>query len=289
MEIQDIKTKEENTWCPGCTNMSILRSVQEVLTDLVNESKIEKKNISIACDIGCFAKIFDYLNVNGFYGLHGRTLPLCFGMKVGNPELTVIGFAGDGATYGEGVSHLVHSCRFNADFTMIVSNNKTFALTTGQASPTSRKGYKGVSTPLGVGEEPMNPLALALVSGASFVARGNALNPVQLKSIFKQAIEHKGFAFIDILQPCLTFNNFIPYIQKNAYELEGGHDVEDLNQALKKASEWDYSVDEDKKVATGIFYKKERPIYEDQWPQLKKPWYQVERNINQQENTKEFV
>ena len=284
-----MKTKETNTWCPGCTNMSILQSMQEVLTDLVNENKIEKKNISIAADIGCFAKIFDYINVNGFCGLHGRTLPLCFGMKAGNPELTVIGFAGDGATYGEGMSHFVHNCRFNADFTMIVANNKTFALTTGQASPTSGKGYKGASTPLGVGEDPMNPLALALTSGASFVARGSVLNPAQLKNILKQAIEHKGFAFIDVLQPCLTFNNFVPYIQKNAYELEDSHNVGDFEQAFRKSLEWDYSIEKDEKVATGVFYKKERPIFEKQWPQFKKPWYQVKRDINQKENVKDFV
>ena len=289
MEIQDMKTKEKNTWCPGCTNMSLLRSVQESLTELINENKIEKKNISIAADIGCFAKIFDYINVSGFCGLHGRTIPLCFGMKVGNPELTVLGFAGDGATYGEGISHLIHNCRFNADFTMVVANNKTFALTTGQATPTSDKGYKGASTPLGTGEDPMNPLALALMSGASFVARGNVLNPAQLKNILKQAVEHKGFAFIDVLQPCLTFNNFIPYLQKNAYEIEDGHNVEDVGQALKKSLEWNCSLDEDSKVATGVFYRKERPIFEEQWPQLKKPWYQVERNINQKENVKEFL
>ena len=289
MEIQDMKTKEKNTWCPGCTNMSILRSVQETLTDLINENKIEKKNISIAADIGCFAKIFDYINVNGFCGLHGRTIPLCFGMKAGNPELTVLGFAGDGATYGEGISHFVHNCRFNADFTMVVANNKTFALTTGQATPTSEKGYKGASTPLGVAEDPMNPIALALMSGASFVARGNVFNPAQLKNILKQAVEHKGFAFIDILQPCLTFNNFTSYLQKNAYEIGDDHNVEDFDQALKKSLEWNCSLNEDGKVVTGIIYKKERPIFEKQWPQFKKPWPQVERNINQKENVKEFL
>jgi len=289
MEVQDLKTKEPNTWCPGCTNMSILNVVQESLTDLINENKIEKKDIATACDIGCHAKIFDYINASGFYGLHGRTLPLCFGMKVGNPELTVVGFAGDGATYGEGISHLVHNCRFNADFTMIVADNKTFALTTGQATPTSSRGYKGASRPLGVGELPMNPIALALTSGASFVARGNALNPVQLKEILKQAIEHKGFAFIDILQPCLTFNNFIPYLQENVYELGDDHNVENFSQALEKSLEWNYSVNEKNKIPTGIFYKKERATYEGQWPQYKGPWYKVERTINQEENVKEFV
>ncbi len=288
MEIKDIQTKEPNTWCPGCTNMGILRAIQEVLVELVKDNKIKKKNIATACDIGCHAKIFDYLNASGFYGLHGRTLPLCFGMKVGNPDLTVLGFAGDGATYGEGISHLIHNCRFNADFTMVVANNKTFALTTGQATPTSAKGYRGASTPLGVKEDPMNPISLALISGASFVARGNALDVDQLKTIFKEAILHKGFSFIDILQPCLTFNNFVPYLQNNSYRLKD-HNVQNFNQALEKAQEWDYSMNENKKIATGIFYKKERTIFKDQWPQFQKPWYQVERKINKEKNIKEFV
>jgi 2-oxoglutarate ferredoxin oxidoreductase subunit beta len=289
MKIQDIQTKETNTWCPGCTNMSVLRAVQEALVDLVNEGKIKKENIATACDIGCHAKIFDYINASGFYGLHGRTIPLCLGMKIGNPELTVLGFAGDGATYGEGIAHLIHNCRFNADYTMVVANNKTFALTTGQATPTSDQGYKGASTPSGVKEEALNPLLLALTSGASFVARGNVLDPQQLKKIIKASILHKGFAFIDILQPCLTFNNFIPYLQKHTYKLGEDYSVDNYEKALEKAREWDYSMNENGKVATGIFYKKERPTLADKWSQLEKPWYQKERKIDKEKIMKEFV
>ncbi len=289
MELKDIQTKETNTWCPGCTNMAILRAVQETLVDLINKGKIKKKNIATACDIGCHAKIFDYLDVGGFYGVHGRTIPLCFGMKAGNPDLTVLGFAGDGGTYGEGISHLIHNCRFNADFTMIVANNKTFALTTGQATPTSAKGYKGASTPLGVKEKPLNPITLALVSGASFIARGNALDPEQLKDILKQAIQHKGFSFIDILQPCITFNNFAAYLQNNSYRLDENYEIDNYEKALEKAQEWDYSLAQDMKIATGVFYKKERPTFKEQWPQYKKAWYKVDRAIKTKENIKEFV
>ncbi len=289
MKIKDFQTKETNTWCPGCTNMSVLRSIQEVLTDLVNEGEIKKKNIATACDIGCHAKIFDYIDASGFYGLHGRTIPLCLGLKIGNPELTVLGFAGDGATYGEGIAHLIHNCRFNADFTMIVANNKNFALTTGQATPTSAKGYKGASTPSGVKEEALNPLVLALTSGASFVARGNVLDPQQLKRILKESIKHKGFSFIDILQPCLTFNNFTPYLQKHAYNLGEDYKADNYDKALEKAREWDYSMREDGKIATGIFYQKERPTFQGLRDKLKKPWYKVDRKIDKEKIFKEFV
>ena len=288
MEIQDLNTKEVNTWCPGCPDFGIMQASKMALVDLVNEGSIQAKNIAIAAGIGCHAKIFDYINVSGFYGLHGRPLPLCFGMKTANPELTVIGFGGDGDTYAEGISHFVHNCRFNPDMTMIVHNNKVFALTTGQATPTSDTGYKGRSTPLGVGEKPLNPIALALVNGASFVARGSALDVDHLKGIIKEAIKHKGFSFIDVLQPCLTFNNFSSYIKEHAYKLDESHDVSDFNKAFAKSLEWDYIARDGKKVATGIFYKVKKPCFGEQWPQLKQPWYTVERKIDERKLIEEF-
>ena len=180
-KIQNLNTKEENTWCPGCPNFGILQASKEALTDLIKENKVKAKDITIVTGIGCHAKIFDYLNVNSFYGIHGRVLPICLGINVSNPELTVIGFGGDGDTYAEGISHLVHTCRHNPDLTMIVHNNQVFSLTIGQATPTSEKGFISGSTPLGIKEQPLNPLALALISGASFVARGYALEIGHLK------------------------------------------------------------------------------------------------------------
>ncbi len=289
MKPQYFDTKEENTWCPGCPNFGILQAVKEALTDLVNEKKIKAKDVAIASGIGCHAKIFDYLNVNGFYGLHGRVLPLCLGMKVGNPELTVIGFGGDGDTYAEGISHFVHNCRYNADITMIVHNNKVFALTTGQATPTSEIGFIGRSTPLGVKDGPLNPIALALVNGATFVARGYALDRVHLRGLIKEAIKHRGFALVDVLQPCLTFHNFAPYIQKHIYKLDKNHNPADFKQAFKKSIEWNYSLDEKAKIPVGIFYKIKKPTFEDQWPQLKKPWYRIKRKINTSKTIKEFA
>lgn len=288
MKIQDLQTKEENTWCPGCTNFSLLSTVQQGLVDLVNEKKIKHKDIAMASGIGCHAKVFDYININGFYSLHGRVIPPCLGMKAGNPELTVIGFGGDGDTYAEGMAHFIHACRFNADFTMIVHNNKAFALTTGQATPTSEKGFVGGSTPYGLKEEPMNPIAIALTSGATFVARGYVNEKEHLKELVKTAVMHKGFALIDILQPCLTYNDPTDYLEKRVYKLSKAHDDSDFNKALDRAMEWDYSLDKKAKIPIGVFYKIRKPTFEEQHSHFKKPWYKVKRRLDWKTLIKQF-
>src|SRR3989344_6617795 len=140
MEPKDLNTKEENTWCPGCPNFVILETVKKALAELTNEGKIQIKDTAVVTGIGCHAKIFDYLNINSFYGLHGRVLPLALGIKLGNPNLTVLGFGGDGDTYAEGLEHFIHNCRYNADLTMLAHNNQVFSLTTGQFTPTTEKG-----------------------------------------------------------------------------------------------------------------------------------------------------
>jgi 2-oxoglutarate ferredoxin oxidoreductase subunit beta len=288
MKPKDLSTKEIITWCPGCTNFGILEAFKEAITELVNEKKIKVENAVIVSGIGCHAKIYDYLNLKGFYGIHGRVLPICFGMKTGNPDLTVIGFGGDGDTYDEGISHFIHNCRYNADFTMLVHNNQVFSLTTGQATATSEKGFINGSTPLGVGEKPLNPVFLALASGASFVARGYALDLPHLKGLIKEGISHQGFSFIDILQPCIIFHNVVPYFQKNIYKIDKNHDTENFQEALKLAQSWDYCFDKNKKVPIGIFYKTKKPTFEEQWPQLKKPWYKLERKVNFERIIEEF-
>lgn len=281
MKPQDLDTKEENTWCPGCSNFRILEAFKEAVADLVNENKIQAEDVAIVTGIGCHAKIFDYVNVNGFYGIHGRVLPTCLGIKLGNPKLTVVGFGGDGDTYAEGISHFIHANRNNANFTMIVHNNQVFSLTTGQATPTSEKGFIGGSTPFGAIENPINPISLALESQASFVARGYAFDAPHLKSIIKQAIEHKGFSFIDVLQPCIVFHNTVPYFQKNIYKLEEqSHNANDLQGALTAAKEWDYCFNQDNKVPIGIFYKAERPTFEGQRLKSENPWYSLKRKID---------
>jgi len=288
MKIQDFQTKEVNTWCPGCNNFTLLHTMQDALADLVNENKIEKKNIAMASGIGCHAKIFDYINVNGFYSLHGRVIPPCIGMKAGNPELTVIGFGGDGDTYAEGMAHFVHACRYNNDFTMIVHNNKVFALTTGQATPVSRQGFVGGSTPFGKLEEPMNPIALALVSGATFVARGYTNEREHLKELFKKAVNHKGFALVDVLQPCLIYNNPKEYLEERIYKLNN-HDISNYQEALKKAHEWNYSLDESAKIPIGVLYQTEKKLtFEEKRETLKGPWYKVKREIDWKKMTEKF-
>ena len=288
MKPQYFDTKEEITWCPGCSNFGILRAFKEAAVELVNKGKIKAQNITTVTGIGCSSKIYDYIKSNGFYGIHGRVLPVCLGIKVANPKLTVVGFGGDGDTYAEGTAHFVHACRYNADLAMIVHDNQVFSLTTGQATPTSEKGFVDGSTPLGVKEKPLNPITLALASGASFVARGYAQDIPHLKNLMKQAIEHKGFAFIDVLQPCLIFHNVIPFFRKHIYKLDKKHTISSFKKALAKAQEWDYCLKDDARIPIGIFYSKKRPIFENQWPQLKKPWYTIERKANWEEITSEF-
>lgn len=289
MKSEDFFSKETNTWCPGCPNFGILASVKEALAELANEGKISAKDTSLVAGIGCHGKIFDYVGLNGFNGLHGRVLPVCLGMKLGNPNLTVIGFGGDGDTFDEGVSHFVHACRYNADITMMVHTNQVFALTTGQATATTEKGFADGSTPLGQGEKPINAVLMALELGATFVARGYALQPALLKDLIKKAITHKGFAFLDILQPCIIYHKHsVPYLTKNIYKIDESHNISDFNRALDLAREWDYSYEKDAKVPIGVLYETERSTFESQWPQLKQPWHTLDRKINWDNITREF-
>jgi len=278
MKKEDFQTKAQNTWCPGCLNFSILTALKETLFELVSEKKIKKENIVTVTGIGCHGKIYDYLNLSGFYALHGRMIPTALGIKLGNPELTVLGFGGDGDTFAEGISHFVHTCNANPNLTIIVHDNQTFALTTGQMTPTTEKGYKGPSSPSGKKTKPLNPISLALISGASFVARSSAFQKNHLKKVIKEAIKHKGFSFIDVLEPCVTFHNSAPYLLENVYELKKEkHDSKDFKKALKKSFEWDYSFDKKSKIPIGIFYNVERETLEETFPQLKKPWYLLKR------------
>lgn len=288
MTPQDLDTKEVKTWCPGCPNNGILQAIKGALAELVNDNKLQIKDVAVVTGVGCHAKIYDYINVNAFYGLHGRTLPTCLGLRLSNPELKIIGFAGDGATYAEGIAHFIHNCRYNADIKFFVHNNQNFSLTTGQASPVSEKGFVDGMNPTGVKEQPLNPIELALISGATFVARGYALDTEHLKNLMKQAIEHKGFAFIDILQPCIIYHNQTPYLQKNIYKLGEDYNPDDFNTALTRGKEWDYCFDRDQKVPIGVFYKTQKPTFEGKWSNFKQPWYTLERKINWEEGIKEF-
>jgi len=259
------------TWCPGCPNFAILNSVRTVV-----ESLGIKDKVSIATGIGCHGKIFDYLDLSGIYCLHGRVLPTMLGMKLGNPNLKVIGFGGDGDTYAEGMAHFIHNCRYNADMTMIVHNNQTFSLTTGQPTPVSESSYKDKTMVKGSFGETLNPIKLALSSGCSFVARVYALDIEHVKEVLKEAINHKGFSFVEILQPCIIFHDTREVIGKNVYKMS--HDRKDMKKAMEKASGWDYN--KESKIGVGVFYQEKKKCLEEQWDVLVdlmkkgKGWYE---------------
>lgn len=267
MVNNNLNTSATPTWCPGCFNFQILAGVKKVLEEQINAGK-KQEDFMMVSGIGCHGKIFDYINLNGLHTLHGRVLPTCLGMKVGNPNLTVLGFSGDGDAYAEGMEHLVHAARYNSDFKYFVHNNQVFALTVGQPTPVSEIGFKDKTTPLGVKVPPLNPLKLMLACGASFVARVFA-DVKQVEWVTKEALKHKGFAFIEILQPCIIFHPDKGYKEKT-YSLEKSkHDKSSFDEAWKRAQEFDYdSLDEKTKIPLGIFYQSEKPIFEDQFPQL---------------------
>ena len=264
---QQIKSKlttaNINTWCPGCQNFLILEAAKIAIANLIKQG-YKYENFAMATGIGCHAKIFDYLNISGIYGLHGRVIPTCLGMKLGNPNLIVLGFAGDGDTYAEGMEHFIHAGRYNADMTLIVHDNQTFALTTGQATPTSKEGFKTKAQVFGVLDVPINPVKLALASGATFIARTNSQDIAHTSEIIEKAIKHNGFSFVEIMQPCLQFNTDMNQLGKLTYKIP---DNKDKNKAEELANEWDYNL-KDGKIPVGVIYQTDKPTLEDKWPQL---------------------
>jgi len=261
----NIATKTPPTWCPGCFNYQILLGVKNFLKKEIEGGK-KKSDFAIATGIGCHAKIFDYLDLNGLNTLHGRVLPTCLGMKLGNPNLNVIGFSGDGDAFAEGMEHTIHAARNNADFTYVVHNNQVFALTVGQPTPVTEKGFSDKTTPQGVKVHPLNPLQLMLSAGATFVARVFA-DSKEVEWIMNEAQKHKGFSFVEIIQPCVIFHDDIGYKEK-MYSLEkSGHDKTSFEKAFKKAGEFDY--DAIKKIPVGIFYQTKRDVFENQFSQIK--------------------
>jgi len=260
---KEFGTKQPITWCPGCPNHMTLEAVKKALKKIV-KGKIKQKDVVMATGIGCHPKIFDYLNIGGIYGLHGRVLPTCLGMKLGNPNLIVLGFAGDGDTYAEGMGHFIHAGRYNCDMTMIVSDNQSFSLTTGQPTPTTQQGYKSKVNPFGEFNQPLNPIKLALASGVSFVARVNARDILHTVEVIEKAVKHKGFSFIEIIQDCLIFNKEINNKDNLMYKIK---DNDDKKKAEALADQWDYNTKEGK-IPIGVIYQVEKPILSDEWPQL---------------------
>ncbi len=261
-EKKNILNKNMPTWCPGCFNYQIMAGFKNFLEKKI-KSESDKKNWAIVSGIGCHGKIFDGINLNGINTLHGRVLPMCLGMKLASPNLNIFGFSGDGDAYAEGIEHLIHMARYNPNLTYTVHNNKVFALTVGQSTPVTEKGYSDKTNPKGVKLNPINPIKLMLASGCSFVARVFA-DTKQFEEVIEKAHKHKGFAFIEVLQPCLIFNP-LKGVKEKTYSLEKeNHDISDFGKAMKKAEEFDYDILDNKtKIPVGIFYQKEREVFED--------------------------
>jgi len=243
-----------NAWCPGCGNFGILKLLEEVLTEL----ELDPKNTVIISGIGQASKTPYYIDTHMFGGLHGRALPVATAIKASNPSLNVIAEGGDGDMYGEGGNHFMHTIRRNPDIVHIVHNNMVYGLTKGQASPTSQKGFETPVQVKGVSSEPFNPVSVALALKASFVSRVNIGNYAHAKIVLKEAFLHKGYALVDIFQPCVVFNkvNTYKWFRDNTYELESTHEKKNLSSAMHKALE-------SEPIPIGIFYQSERTTFEE--------------------------
>lgn len=261
MEQQNnnLDTLTQNTWCPGCGNFGILTAFKQAVNEII-QSGFPKEKIVVVGDIGCNSKIADYLNLDSFIGLHGRSVATAEGIKLAEPDLKVFVFLGDGAGLDEGIEHLIHAAKRNANIKVILHNNRLFALTTGQFTAVSPEGFKSISSPFGAIEEPLNPLKQMLASSASFIARGYSAKIEHLKNLILDADKHQGFAFLEVLQPCVSFFNNIEFYNQKVYELTG-NDKGSEEAALALANEWNYN--EEGKIPLGIIFEKARPIFEE--------------------------
>ena len=243
----------ETAWCPGCGNFSIVEAVKKALV----ASDLEPHQVLFVSGIGQAAKAPHYLNANVFNGLHGRSLPVATGAKIANPDLTVIVQSGDGCNYGEGGNHFLAAIRRNIDVTLLVHNNQIYGLTKGQASPTTAEDFITKAQPEGVASSPFNPIAVAVAMQACFVARGFSGMVDHLSELIQQGIAHQGFALIDILQPCVSFNkvNTFAWYKKRCYPLPEEYDPIDWDNAMKTAVEWG------EKIPIGIIYRNNRPSF----------------------------
>jgi 2-oxoglutarate ferredoxin oxidoreductase subunit beta len=250
------KSDTKPTWCPGCGDFGVVAAVESAVKRL----QIPSHNVVIVSGIGCSSNLPHFLSAYGFHGVHGRALPVAEGIRWANHGLTVIGTGGDGDGFGIGVGHFVHAMRRNIDLTYVTMDNQIYGLTTGQASPTSQMGQKTKSTPHGVIEAPIDPIALALAAGATYVARGFSGDVKQLTDLVVGGIQHKGFALVDVFSPCVTYNkiNTFDFFRQRVYKLESaGHDPADIVKAWQRALEWG------DKIPIGLFYRAEKPTYED--------------------------
>ena len=251
-------------WCPGCGDFGVLKSIKEAIVAL----GIAPHEVLVVSGIGCSSNLPGFIHAYGVHSLHGRALPVASGAALANHALHVIAVGGDGDGYGIGMGHFIHAMRRNLNVTYIVMDNEVYGLTTGQASPTTMEGHKTKSTPRGNVEKPIQPLALALVTGATYVARGFSAEQKHLTRLVTEAIDHRGFSLIDVFSPCVTFNmlNTYAWFKERVYKLEEekGYDSTDLMAALGK------SLELGSKIPIGCLYKVDKPIYDDSEPVFQK-------------------
>lgn len=258
MDTKKFDTHIQPTWCPGCGNFAIFTALKRALTKL----NLAPHQVVVVTDVGCSGNMADFINVYGFHALHGRALPVAVGVKLANHSLPVIAIIGDGGCYGEGLTHYINLMRGNHDITVLVHDNFLYTLTTGQYSPTTPKGTITKSTPEGAIEEALNPISLALANNATFVARGYAFEIDHLTDLIYQAIKHSGFALVDILQPCITFNKTqtLDWYKQRIYKLKSSFKTKD--EAFKQALKIN-------KLPIGIFWQEKKSAYHQEIRALK--------------------
>jgi 2-oxoglutarate/2-oxoacid ferredoxin oxidoreductase subunit beta len=256
-DFKDFKSSDEIAWCPGCGNFGILTAVKRALVNLGRKPQ----DVLLVSGIGQAAKLPHYVNCNCFNGLHGRALPVAAAAKMANRNLTVLVTTGDGDCYGEGGNHFIHNIRRNIDITVIVHNNQIYGLTKGQASPTTDYGYFTKVQTRGVILQPLNGLELALAAGAGFIARGYSKEISHLTSLIAEGVKYRGFSLIEVLQPCVSFNkkNTFQWYSERVYKVEDEKDYNptDRSAAYEKTRQWE------KRIPTGIIYKKAKKTYEE--------------------------
>ena len=263
-KLSDLSSPIFPTWCPGCGDFGIWASLKQAIV----ESAIDYNNLVIVYGVGCSGNMADFIKSYGFHGLHGRGLPVAAGIKLANHKLTVICVVGDGDCLGEGMGHFIAAARANYDIKVLIHNNGVYGLTTGQVAPTNKAGFKSKSTPAGIIEKGVNASALAILNGATFVGRSFSQDINFTKDLIKKAIAHHGFASIDILQPCVTWNKGFGYdfYRSRVYKLDEKYNSANKTLALQKAME---NEDTWEHLPIGVFYEEKRAAYHEQVEQIR--------------------